>query len=206
MEKAQADLYTKILLPIREIYLRLDELNTIAQKAKGEAQLHILEYCLEFVQYQFGERIANRRNGSDNWMVEIVTFLGYCEQITVIYDAQSTRKNLSDANLKIVYKKLLCSHEKSLTVLEPWMTQIDLEKSQRTYIFTEEKFNHICRYLSASFIGMAVCFSYFQNFEKTEENSQKGIFYAKKLVNDEKAYIQYMHEALILKGDNDKEY
>ena len=128
------------LQPFHEVIRTMDEI----LKSKKGKDSRVLEHLLSYLEHQFGKKITGidyRERGDgeriSNWEVEIEILHGTCGRLADLY--------LQDKSLSLIssHKMRLPHLERSLSLLNPWLIQLDLDASNRTDRCNDHRMNHI---------------------------------------------------------------
>jgi hypothetical protein len=175
---------TYLYLPFAEVESTIHRRHLRLTRRGTESEIRLLEYCLSFAEYQYGDIIPSKtyreRKGVkvNNWEVDIETLLYVCFLLAVAYEDGELRKEgkeKMDFTLKSIHY-----FEKSLCILEPWRVQLPLEQSKRTCALSDQRIDRLYVYLSDVEIRLGEIHLFLNHFDKAGDHLDKGISYAKK--------------------------
>jgi hypothetical protein len=147
------------LLLFHEVEVVINSLKGHVEKRKRlDDSVRIAKYCLAFAEYQFGHRIIGKpyreRDGIqvDNWNIEIITLDTLCYSVCHAYTLLADNMEKSDTNKEIM-KNAIFYQEKSLSIFEPWLKQIDEDESERVDILNAIRIDRIFSKRSKSLLS-----------------------------------------------------
>jgi hypothetical protein len=170
------------LMSFRDAYMTAEEVADQTEKhiVKIGTQrcIRLLQHAATFTKNQFGERIESiegtlsyKRDNSNcipSWNVEI----------NLLYDIHNRLGYYNSTN-KISYR------EKSLTILEPWIAQINLNERDRIVILTEERIEYVFGVSSNTESNLSLSYSQLQDWEKARYYQEQSILHAKLMTDGE---------------------
>jgi tetratricopeptide (TPR) repeat protein len=196
------------LKPFEEVEASISTLSEKAKLKNGtRSEIRILEYCLSFAERQYGDRIIGkayreRGDGSkiDNWKCEIDCIEFLCFQIGSAF--KMSTNTIDDIDIRRDnYKQAIKFAEKSLFVLEPWRTQIDLEKRNRTDQLDQKMINNINYKLSHNESTLSDIHTLLNEYDKAEEYYYMAILHAGK-ITEKSSRVELLYYAMIIRGKN----
>jgi hypothetical protein len=113
---------------------------------KKEKDPRVLGHLLSYLEHQFGEKITGidyreRGNGEriSNWEVEVMVLYYICSRLADL--------RLHDNSMSMIscHKMSSPSLERSLSLLDPWLIQLDLDASNRTDSCNDHQMNFILK-------------------------------------------------------------
>jgi hypothetical protein len=196
------------LLSYKEVEASISTLREKAKLKKGtRSEIRILEYCLSFAERQYGDWIIGksyreRRDCSkiDNWTCEIDCIEFLCFQIGNAF--MMSTNTIDDIDIRRDnYKQAIKFAEKSLFLLEPWRTQIDLEKRNRTDQLDRGMINNIYYKLSISETVLSDMHDCLNEYDKAEKYHDMAILHGGQ-VTVKSCRIQILYSAMRTRGQN----
>jgi hypothetical protein len=116
------------LQPFHEVIRTMDEI----LKSKKGKDSRVLEHLLSYLEHQFGKKITGidyreRGNGEriSNWEVEVVILYNIYSWLGNLFLHDNLMSMISRHEMKFAYL------ERSLSVLDTWLIQLDLDASNR---------------------------------------------------------------------------
>lgn len=199
------------LLPFDEVVSVISKLKKQAELKEGaESKIRLLEYCLSFAEHQYGSRTAGnayreRKDGSriSNWNADIFALEQLCFNLGNIYRPLTNKIDNEAARIES-FQKALYYYEKSLSLLEPWRIQIDLERScpiKSLHELDNIDINHIYYKLSYSEIYSSEVHNRLNNYDEASKHCEIAFSHASHVTCKEEREV-ILYEILIRKGNN----
>jgi hypothetical protein len=165
------------LQPFHEVLQTKDEM--LASKKRND--IRVLEHLLSYLEYQFGTKVAgiDHRERADgerisNWDVEIeILHKIYCPLVELC---------MENSSLALIsrYEMILPLLDRSLGLLNPWLTQLDLDASNRTDNRNDHQRNCILQELFCVEQNMAALTINSQQLDIAEGHCQRCLAYSRR--------------------------
>jgi tetratricopeptide (TPR) repeat protein len=183
------------LLPFAEVENKLDGFIGKAEQKEGtEIKIRTLQYCISFLEQQYGNPIKGKsyreRGGQRVHNLEISIILS-----CLCKDLASAYSDMEDQDKTIRF------YDKALSLLDPWGTQLDLEKNERFNILDEEDSERIYESLSGIERNFGAIHFNLGNYDMAGEHYEKTISHARRIVSEENN-TKYLYEVLMKKDRN----
>jgi tetratricopeptide (TPR) repeat protein len=159
--------------PFHEVIRIKDEVLT----SKKGRDCRVLEHLLSYLEYQFGEKVAGidyreRSNGEriNNWKVEVEILRAIYGQLTEFY--------LHDNSLSMIIRCEMSFPllERSLSLLNPWLIQLDLDASNQM----DTRINYIIEKLYVTEQHMAAVTMNSDQLDIAEGHCQRCLAYSRR--------------------------
>jgi tetratricopeptide (TPR) repeat protein len=163
--------------PFHEVIRIKDEI-LISIKGKDP---RVLQHLLSYLEHQFGEKITGidyceRGNGEriSNWEVEVM----------ILHDIYSRLGNLyvHDSSMSMIRRCEMnfASLERSVSLLNPWLIQLDLDASNQTDSCNDHRMNHILERLFFVEKNMAAVSMNRRQLDIAEGHYQRCLAYSRR--------------------------
>lgn len=176
------------LLPFRDITATVRKLSAQAELKNGISKIKILEYCLSFLEFQYGERIAGESfrkrevDGTrvDNWVVDFDFLILFCNNISETYKFMADNMVMNDICVSNLNKAKYYT-KKSLSILEYWRIQLDLDATKRIDRLDDRKCNMIYKFSSSFECTLGEINISLVMYDEVGAHCNRAISFAKKL-------------------------
>jgi hypothetical protein len=178
-----------------------------AELKKGtENEIRSLEYCLLFAEHQYGCLIVGksyreRGDGSrkSNWNV-VITLESLCFNCSDIYISMAD--NSGEYGIRVeTFKKAIYYYKKSISLLEPWRVQLDLDGNGWTDNLNKDQISDVYFKFSKTEVQLSDCHNKLDNYDKATDSIDVALFHVSQvIVEKERIYLTF--EALTKKGNN----
>jgi hypothetical protein len=163
------------LQPFHEVIQIKDEI--LASKKKND--IRVLKHLLSYLEYQFGEKVEaidyrERADGEriSNWKVEIEILHYICVRLAKFYSANDLLVSRDEKSLPFM--------ERSLSLLNPWLIQLDLDASNRIDNRNNDQMNFILHKLFYVEQNMAALTINSQQLDIAEGHCQRCLAYSRR--------------------------
>jgi tetratricopeptide (TPR) repeat protein len=178
------------LRPYQEVTRLLNEI--LASKKGNECR--VLEHLLSFAEHQFGKGVTGKdyreRDDSErisNWIVDIEILY---KVVTLLVKLYKQDDSLSELNLDYIIFPYL---KQSLSLLNPWLTNLDLDPSDGINILSNEQKDSLLGELYSTEQNMANITTNRMQFDMAEGHCQRCLAYTRRygLEGEEKTTMVY---------------
>jgi hypothetical protein len=181
------------LLPYHEVTRLIIEI--LASKKGNDCR--VLEYLLSIAEHQFGKGVTGkdyreREDGEriSNWEVDIVFLYELITTLVNLY----TQDNSLSTNVKDDMSFLYL--ERLLSLLKPWVTNLDSDPSEGTNILSNEQQDSLLKQLYYTEQRMAVMAQQRRQFDSAEGHCQRCLAYSRRYGLEEEEKITMIFGAL----------
>jgi hypothetical protein len=179
------------LQPFHEVIQIKDEI--LASKKKND--IRVLKHLLSYLEYQFGEKVEaidyrERADGEriSNWKVEIEILHYICVRLAKFYSANDLLVSRDEKSLPFM--------ERSLSLLNPWLIQLDLDASNRIDGCNDHQMNCILHKLFCVEQNMAALTINSQQFDIAEGHCQRCLAYSRRYGSEGEEKTTHILKAL----------
>jgi hypothetical protein len=192
------------LLSTFTVHDKLAELRKQSELRNGtEEGRRILEFCVSFAEYQFGDRLIRKSYHDADWEKDIGQISSICYALGNEYSFSTNDMDMNDA-YKDAFRKAIHYFEKALSILQSWRTYFDLEASGQVLDDTDKraKINNIYDSLSNTENSLSTCYTHLNDYVNADNYSDRAISHAKLVVIDATYDKSMITERLLI--DNER--
>jgi hypothetical protein len=148
--------------------------------SKNGKDVRVLEHLLSYLEHQFGKKSTGidyreRGNGEriSNWEVEVLIFNIYIDLADLYFQ---------DSSMSVIrrHEMSFASLERSLSLLDPWLIQLDLDASNQTDSRNDHRMNHILKKLYFIECNMANMTMGRNQLDMAEGHCQRCLAYSRR--------------------------
>jgi hypothetical protein len=157
----------------------------------------VLKHLLSYLEHQFGERVAGidyceRRDGEriSNWEVEVVILNNIYRRLGKLYLHNYSLSMMSSYEMGFAYL------QRSLSLLNPWLIQLDLDASNRIDSCNDHRMNDMLEQLYSTEQNMAALTMNRNQLDISERHCQRCLAYLRRYGLEEEKKITDILAAL----------
>jgi tetratricopeptide (TPR) repeat protein len=168
---------TKTLKPYHEVTQLIDDI----MKSKKGNDRRVLEHLLSFAEHQFGKEVTGnhyreREDGEriSNWIVDIGILHRIIQRLSNLYALDSLLSAIVQNDMRFPYL------ERSLSLLNPWVINLDSDASNGIDNLNEDQINYLVEHLYYTEQNMAFINISRRQFNLAEGHCQRCLAYSRR--------------------------